>query len=159
MMRRWWRAARCLGAATVGLLLLSGCMGVLLPSQKHPSCSWGSEVPPHAGTLCTATVHTLQALAQASVRGDVRRIRHLAPAAGVASRIIATSRSWRAHGPLSLHVVPSITLSAARNGSIGAHFYLLGKNAQGPIQSENTVYLRVHAGNAVVVGDQPAEDW
>lgn len=138
---------------------LSGCLGVSLPTQKQPVCSWSSRPPSSANVLCRLTFTTLQSVAAAELKGNDCGIHHLVSNKSVATRIIQYGRSERQNGLQWLHVVPSITLDDVRPGYVGAGFYILGKSRLGRISAPETLYLRVHDGKAVVIADQPAQEW
>lgn len=154
-LRRWGRAvAACL--LTVGL---SGCLGLSVPTQRHPICSWGSQPPANAGAVCSEAFATLSAVTRADFKGNARSVRRLVPNRTVARRIIKFGIAQRQGGVRVLHVVPSIALDVVRPGYIGAGFYLLSESRAGKGSLQETVYLRVRHGRALVVADQPGQDW
>lgn len=141
---------------TVGL---AGCLGISLPTQRHPICSWGSRPPANASAVCSEAFATLSAVTQADLNGNTRKIRELVPNRAVARRIIQFGAAQRRAGAHVLHVVPSIALDDVRPGYFGAGFYLLSESRAGKGSLQETVYLRVRHGRALVVADQPGQDW
>lgn len=156
-MSRWW--GRQAVMASLLMIGLSGCLGISLPTQRQPICSWGSQPPGNAATLCREVFSTLRALAQADFTGNTATVRRLVPNRAVARRIIRYGIMQRRNGVRVLHVVPSIALDNVRPGHVGAGFYLLSESRVGRGSTAETVYLRVRHGHALVVADQPAQDW
>ena len=141
------------------LLLVSGCFPARYPTQNKPVCSWSSQPPDNADALCSTVFRTLRTVVRAQVTGDDRTVRRLVTSRRVSGRIIAFGRILRANGARGVHIVPSITLAVVSLGRIGAGFYVLGKDRHGRIKKPETVYLRVREGRAVIVGDQPRQEW
>lgn len=141
---------------TIGL---SGCLGISLPTQRKPICSWGSQPPGNAAALCREVFSTLSGLAQADFTGNTGTVRRLVPNRAVARRIIQYGVMQRRNGVRVLHVVPSIALDNVRPGRVGAGFYLLSESRAGRGSTAETLYLRVRHGHALVVADQPGQDW
>jgi len=140
-------------------LLLGGCALVQYPSQARPICSWASTPPRGAGALCTTTFRTLKTLASSEARGDNASIRRLVADSKVARRIIAYGATARGERAYNLHIVPSLTLDTSLPGLVGAAFDLAAQGRLGQIHVSETVYLRIRRGTAVVVHDQPGEEW
>lgn len=153
---------RIASGGTGGLLLLSclgGCSLVSVPSQAHPDCSWSTSPPGNQKSLCAQTFRTLRALAQAAASGNDSTVRRLVPNASVARRIIAYGRDQRRQGLQWMHIDPSIAMGTVSGGRVGAGFYIIGRSGAGKISAPETLYLRVRDGRAIVVGDQPAQEW
>jgi hypothetical protein len=153
---RWWRQTAMACLLTIGL---SGCLDISLATQHHPICSWSSQPPANAGTLCKETFRTLRALARADFKGNTAAIRQLVPNRTVAHRVIQYGVMQRRQNVRVLHVVPSIALDSVRPGYVGAGFYLLSESSSGRGSNPETLYLRVRHGRALVVADQPGQDW
>lgn len=153
---RWQRHALLSCFLAAGL---TGCLGIDVPTQNHPICSWGSQPPKNSAALCGVAFRTLRTLARADFTGNVRTIRRLVPNRTVARRIIQYGVNERRNGVHVLHIVPSIALDNIHPGYIGAGFYLLSESRLGRTSAPETVYLRVRGRHATVVADQPAQDW
>jgi hypothetical protein len=139
---------------------MAGCLSVTYPTQQRPTCSWASQPPPNANTLCSTVYRTLTTLVNAELSGDDRAIRRLVTDPQVAGRVVSYGRTVLAQGRASMHAVPSFTLdTATQPGEIGANFSIVGKTQQGQINTQETVYLRIRHGTALLVADQPGEDW
>lgn len=65
----------------------------------------------------------------------------------------------RRSGATGVHIVPSFTAKELSPGYYGAGIYILGKARSGRIKSQDTVYLRLAGGKAMIADDQPAQDW
>lgn len=152
--RLWLAVLSCL--LSVGL---SGCLGISLPTQQQPICSWNNLPPKNAGALCAETFKTLRALAGTEMKGDDRVVHRLVHNQTVAQRIIKYGRDERSNGLKWIHVVPSIEIDNVRPGYVGAGFYLVGIDGSGKINDPETLYLHVRHGSTVVVGDQPGQNW
>lgn len=150
---------RRLGPALVLSLLLSGCLGTSLPTQQNPNCSWDSTVPANSGTICVAVYRTLNGVARAEETGDRAAIHRLVANARVRGRITKHSRALRTQSVSDLHVVPSFTLDQLHAHIFGAGFYLNGQVRGGRVNSPMTVELRVVRAQAVIVNDQPGQEW
>lgn len=146
-------------SSLVAGIVLSGCVGTSIPTQRDPSCSWDSTVPANAASICTAVYDTLNSVARAEERGNTSLTAHLVSNVSTRSRILAHGRSLRAQKVQGLHVVPSITLDQISPHVVGAGFYLNGNVAGGRVNAPLTVELRVHAGQAVIINDQPGQEW
>jgi hypothetical protein len=134
-------------------------LGISYPSQTRPTCSWTSQPPSNADALCNAVFHTLRSLADAEERGDDATVRRLVTNPAVAHRIIAYGRTLRAAGVQNLHIVPSFTLGRVPGGYLGAGFFILGKTRHGTSEGKENVYLHFRGETAIVVRDQPAQEW
>lgn len=162
--RGYRRLSAPLLAITGVVTALSGCGIAGIPSQQRPACSWGTQIPSNADALCTVAFKTLSTLVRDEVRGNDRAIHLLVSNATVARRIIVFGRDQRANHIIFLHVVPSITLATTQQGLLGAGFFIVGKTHSGKISAPETVYMRVYhvgvaASRAVVVEDQPDQEW
>jgi hypothetical protein len=141
------------------VFLLSACLGPAYPTQSHPVCSWDSNPPSHSDVVCKAVFQTLRDVATASVRGDSSRLRQLVTNVRARHSIATYGIAIRRKGAKGVHIVPSFTLKEMSPGYYGAGFFLLGSSRSGEIKSQDTVYVRIRGGNAVIADDQPAEDW
>jgi hypothetical protein len=147
-----------------GILLLlplvtSACGLPGLPSQNDPTCSWTSAIPANHDRVCKTTFETLSALVRADVRGDWATIHRLVPTASVAHKIVVFGQQERAQRIIYLHVVPTLTLGAVRGGLLGVGFNITGKTHEGNVQAPQSLYLRLRRGRALVVQDQPDQEW
>jgi hypothetical protein len=146
--------------AAVALLLCGcGCSLQGVPTQQHPSCSWVSQPPDNADELCTEVFRTFKTVVQAEVRGDDRTIRRLVRDPATAQRIIASGAALRAETILDLHVSPSLALEALTPGALAANLYLIGTTKRANHSDEETVYLQLRNGAAIVTHDVPGEEW
>jgi hypothetical protein len=139
--------------------LLCGCLPNSIPSQSHPSCSWTSEPPANADSVCLSTFHTLRAVLNAAIRGDETTLSHLVPAPTVRRRIAVFGATVRHKGNISVHITPSFTLATVRNHNLGAEFNIVGKTHHGDVKAPQTVYLASRGGSNVIVQDQPMQEW
>jgi len=148
-------------SAVVALSLLSAGCGLIngIPSQTHPSCSWTTQVPSNADSVCNTVFATLRALTEAEFRGDQRTIHRLVPKAAVAARIVDFGRRKRREGLRSLRPTPSLTLGASAHGTLGVGAQVVGQTRGGSFRVPETVYVRVRDGTAYVVDDQPEQEW
>jgi hypothetical protein len=150
---------RLLGAVLVaGGMAGCGLFGTL-PSQNNPTCSWTSEPPKDSAAFCQTVFRTLQALTGAELHGDDRTIHRLVTKPAVAARIILFGRQKRHDGLRFLRPSPSVTLGASVNNTTGVHLEVVGQTGSGKVAAPETVYVRLHAGTAYVVDDQPEEEW
>jgi hypothetical protein len=138
-------------------LMLTGCLGTSLPSTQTPSCSWDSRVPANSASICSAVYRTLNTVAHAQQMGDNRTVARLATKPSVRKRLIAYGRTIRAQGAQNLHVVPSLTLTRIRRHLFGAGFYLNVRG--GRTNAPETMELRVEGPHAVIINDQPGQEW
>ncbi len=150
---------RLLGASLVAGILLSGCAGTLLPTRQNPSCSWDSTVPSNASAICSAVYSTLNTVAHAEETGNRATMNRLIVNVAVRRRIMAHGRALRAQHVQNLHVVPSFTLAQIHAKTFGAGFYLNGDIRGGRVNAPLTVELRVEGKRAVIVNDQPGQEW
>lgn len=141
------------------MVCLSGCTIPGLPSQQHPVCSWASQPPVDADRVCSQTFSTLTSLVAGERRGDNGTVYKLVSSPVIARRIINFGAEQRANRVTNLHVVPDLTLAITPRGYVGAGFYILGKGRKGQVNAPQTIYLKLRHGRAVVVGDQPNQDW
>lgn len=131
-----------------------------LPSQSNPTCSWTSQPPGNADTICRESFHTLTQIARAEVRGDNKTVHALVSNRSVAARIIDFGKRERARGLKELHVVPSLTLGSLQTSNqTGVGFHLGGKRVHGNFEGSETVYVLIRRGKAVIVLDQPGQEW
>jgi hypothetical protein len=150
---------RPLAPLLVILPMLSGCLDTSIPTRHNPSCSWDSSVPPNASTICSTVFRTLQSLATAEQKGNNGVVRRLVSLPRVRHRIIRYGASLRGQKVSNLHIVPSFTLDQLRPSYFGAGFYLNGDLPGGHVNSPMTVELRVNKGRAIVINDQPGQEW
>ncbi len=136
-------------------LLLLGCSANL----KHASCGWANEIPANGTQVCNAAYETLRAIARAEARDEPKTIRRLVSAARVAQRIIRFGRSLRAQGLQYLRTTPLLVLTARPHNRAIVSAYIVGRTSSGKINSQEVVIVHVHDGRAIVVGDQPNQDW
>jgi hypothetical protein len=139
--------------------LVSACSGTTLPTRQNPSCSWDSAVPGNAATVCSAVYRTLSSVARAEETGNRAVMNRLIVNAGVRHRIMAHGRALRAQRVRNLHVVPSITLDHIHRKTFGAGFYLNGNIQGGRVNAPQTIELRVEGKRAVIINDQPGQEW
>jgi hypothetical protein len=138
--------------------LISACGAY--PSQTNPTCSWTSQPPGNADAICKETFMTLTMVVKAEERGDSRAVRDLVTNPLVAARIIDFGSTQRAKGLRELHVVPSLTLGSLPGpNQTGVGFQLGGHGKNGNFEGSETVYVRIKAGRAVIVADQPNQEW
>jgi hypothetical protein len=141
------------------IIVLAGGCGSDLPTASNPSCSWASDPPSNAASVCTKTFATLSAVTAATVRADTGTVRRLVPNQAVAGRIIAYGRKLRSEGnATSVHPVPSLVLNVTSLG-IGALVYLSGLAGSTKVKDEETVYLDTTHSQAVITGDTQGQDW
>lgn len=138
-------------------MLLGGCAGVSLPSAATPSCSWDSRVPANSAAICTAVFRTLNTVAAAVQSGDNATIARLVRKDSVRKRLVSYGRTLRLQHVKGLHVVPSLTLDAIRPHLVGAGFYLSVRG--GHANAPQTVELHVAGSRAVIINDQPGQEW
>jgi hypothetical protein len=139
-------------------VLIAACGGY--PSQSNPTCSWTSQPPGNADAICKETFRTLTKVAQAEAKGDFKTIHTLVSNPSVAARIIDFGNSERAQGLKELHVVPSLTLGSLQTSDrTGVGFHLGGRRVHGSFEGTETVYMQIRGGRAVIVLDQPNEEW
>lgn len=150
--------AFCLPSFVLVCLILPGCLGSSYPSQSRPVCSWTNQPPPNPGAVCRRIFSTLRSIAAAETAGNDAAIHRLVPNSSVAQRIIRHGRVVRGQGVTGYHVVPSFTLKRFP-GYIGAGFYLVGQTKKSKISDQVTLYLKLERGTAIVIRDQPAQDW
>jgi hypothetical protein len=98
-------------------------------------------------------------VAQAEVRGNNHTIHRLVPSQAVARRIIAYGKSIRAQHVTFMHVVPNVTLQTFPGNIVTADLYLIGQTKEGRISRYESVYLRLHHGQARILRDQPGQEW
>jgi hypothetical protein len=154
------RVSRRLGLSLVmAPMLLSGCMSVSIPSQSDPSCSWSSQPPGNADSLCVSTFHTLRSVLNAAIQGDGATLRRFVPNPTIRHRIADFGTTVRHKGNISVHVTPSFTLGITPNGDLGAEFNIVGSTHHGDVKAPQTVYLAARGGSAVIVHDQPMQEW
>lgn len=139
--------------------LLSACAGTSLPTRQNPSCSWDSTVPGNASSVCSAVYRTLSLVARAEETGNRGVMKRLIANAAVRHRIMAHGRVLRAQHVRNLHVVPSITLDHIHPMTFGAGFYLNGSIRGGRVNAPQTIELRVQGNRAVIINDQPGQEW
>jgi hypothetical protein len=139
--------------------ILTGCTGASVPTSEHPVCSWDSAVPANSEPVCSAVFHTINAVARAEQMGNDAAIKRLVAGASARRRIISYGRTLRAQGVRDLHVVPSITLDRLHPHTFGAGFYLKGAVRGGRINAPLTLELRMRGSGAVVIADQPGQEW
>lgn len=145
-------------AFAVGMtVLLTGCLNVSLPSTGKPSCSWDSYVPPNAATICSEVYQTLNAVAHAEQTRDDRTINRLVTRASVRKRLIDYGRAIRSQNARGLHVVPSLTLTLIHPNVFGAGFFLNVRG--GRTNAPETMELRVIGSQALIINDQPGQEW
>lgn len=140
-------------------MLLSGCLSNSIPSQSNPSCSWSSQPPGNADALCVSTFHTLRSVLNAAIQGDGTTLRRFVPDPKIRHRIAVFGATVRHKGNISVHVTPSFTLGATRNGDLGAEFNIAGSTHDGNVKAPQTVYLATRGGRTVIVHDQPLQEW
>lgn len=141
------------------VFLVAGCLGIDLPSQTNPVCSWNSQPPSNADQLCRMSYQTVDAVARAEARGDDATIRRLVARDDVALRIIKYGAQVRAKHLSGFHAVPSITLAVIRPGLVGARFYLVGKSSAITVDNPVAVYLRIRQDRALIAYDFPRQVW
>lgn len=150
---------RIVSLVMLSSILLAGCLGVSVPTPQRPSCSWDSTVPPNAGRVCRNVYSTLNAVAHAEETGDNATMRRLISSHPVRRRIMAHGRTLRSQQVQNLHVVPSFTLDQLHPHIVGAGFYLNGNIRGGRVNAPQTIELRVTRTRAVIVNDQPGQEW
>jgi hypothetical protein len=139
--------------------LLGGCLSNSIPSQSHPSCSWTSQPPANADSVCLSTFHALRAVLNAAIHGDDATLRRLVPDSNIRHRIAVFGDMVRHKGNISVHITPSFTLTTIRNGDLGAEFNIVGTTHHGDVKAPQTVYLASRGGRHVIVQDQPLQEW